>query len=55
MTQEQVDSAIKIAQSIIDSDSECDSYAEFIQNGGEPSNHVWYHAMIVLGYFINNE
>jgi len=41
------DHSVKVAQYIFDTEEK--SYVEFIQDGGDPMNHVFYSAAVVLG------
>lgn len=43
------DHAIIIAQYILDSDCERDSYQEYIEEGNDPREHVYYSASVVMG------
>ena len=42
-------SCMECARYILDSQSEQESYMEFIQDGNDPRDHILYHASIVLG------
>lgn len=42
-------SAMECARYIFDSDCEQVSYQEYVQDGNDPSDHILYHAAIVLG------
>lgn len=41
--------AMECARYIFDSDCEQISYQEYIQDGNDPTNHILYHAALVLG------
>ena len=43
------DHAKVIAQYILDSDAERDNYEEYIAEGQDPRDHVYYSAAVVLG------
>lgn len=42
-------SAVECARYIFDSQSDQESYMEFIQGGNDPREHILYHAALVLG------
>lgn len=39
-----------VAQYIFDSDCERDSYQEYIEDGNDPRDHVYYRAAMILGH-----
>lgn len=41
--------AEECARYIIDSQTEQESYMEFIKDGNDPRDHILYHASVVLG------
>ena len=40
--------ALECARYILDSQSEQESYQEFIQDGNDPRDHILYYAAVVL-------
>lgn len=39
----------RLAQYILDSDTEREGYQEFIQSGGNPKGSIWYIALEIMG------
>ena len=39
----------RLAQYILDSDTERDAYNEVIQGGGNPRDTIWYLALVIVG------
>lgn len=39
-----------VAQYVFDSECERDSYEEYIENGNDPRDHIYYMAGMILGH-----
>jgi hypothetical protein len=49
LTTEQIEFAKEVAKYILDGDAERDNYEEFIEEGNDPREHVYYKASVVIG------
>ena len=43
------DASVECARYIFDSQSEQESYQEYVRDGNNPQEHILYHAAVVLG------